>query len=186
MSSSDPIPDALPAAGFSMRVLLARMRGGGAPPAAVPLPQALTAGLGGVVAIGLLTLLATWSGAPLLLAPFGATCVLVFALPDSPLAQPRSVIGGHLLSTLVGLAALHLFGGGVWAPALAVGAAIALMQLTRTTHAPAGADPLVVLLSGAPWSFLIAPVLVGSVLLVCCALLFNNLVPGRSYPRYWL
>jgi CBS-domain-containing membrane protein len=133
-----------------------------------------------------LTLLAQWCGTPLLLAPFGATCVLIFALPDSPLAQPRAVIGGHLLSSLVGLVALHVFGGGLLAPALAVGAAIALMQLTRTVHAPAGGDPLVVLLGGAPWSFLLAPVLAGSLLLVGCALLANNLTPGRRYPRCWL
>jgi CBS-domain-containing membrane protein len=186
MSSSDPIPDARRAPGFSCRAMVERMRGGGALPPAVPWPHALAAGGGGVVAIGLLTLLATLSGAPMLLAPFGASCVLLFALPDSPLAQPRAVIGGHLLSSLVGLVALHVCGGGPWAPALAVGVAIALMQLTRTTHAPAGADPLVVLLGGAPWSFLVAPVLAGSLLLVAIALVVNNLGPGRRYPRYWL
>ena len=132
MSSSDPMPGASPAPGPSLRALLARIRGGEAPPPAVPLPRALAAGLAGALAIALLTLLAQWSGMPLLLAPFGATCVLIFALPDSPLAQPRAVIGG------------------------------------------------------APWSFLLTPVLVGSLLLVGCALLVNNLAPGRRYPRQWL
>ena len=60
------------------------------------------------------------------------------------------------------------------------------MQLTRTVHAPAGAGPLVVLAGATPWSFLVAPVLVGSLLLVACALLLHNLAPGRCYPRDWL
>jgi len=167
MTASDP--NAVPAAGT------------------VPLGRALATGLTGALAIALLTLLARWSGMPLLLAPFGASCVLLFALPDSPLAQPRALIGGHVLSSLVGLVALHVFGGGLLAPALAVGAAIALMQLTRTTHPPAGADPLVVLLGGAPWSFLLAPVLIGALLLVGCALLANNLRRGGDrYPRSWV
>jgi CBS-domain-containing membrane protein len=178
MSASDP--NAVPAPEPSWRAPATPL------PGAVPLRRALAAGLAGAPAIALLTLLARWSGTPLLLAPFGASCVLLFALPDSSLAQPRAVIGGHLLSSLVGLIALHVFGGGLLAPALAVGAAIALMQLTRTTHPPASADPLVVLLGGAPWSFLLAPVLIGALLLVGCALLANNLGRGgRRYPHRW-
>ncbi|MDD9271688.1 HPP family protein [Paenibacillus sp. GCM10023248] len=118
------------------------------------------------------------------MAPFGASCVIAFALPHSPLAQPRSLIGGHVLSTLVGLLALAAFGVHAWSLALAVGAAITLMQLTRTLHPPAGADPLLVMLSGASWGFLLTPVLLGAALLVLVALLYHR-ATGTRYPNAW-
>ncbi|MBB3113830.1 CBS-domain-containing membrane protein [Paenibacillus phyllosphaerae] len=119
------------------------------------------------------------------MAPFGASCVLAFGLWESPLAQPRSIIGGHLLSTLAGLAVYHTLGGGTFSMALGVGLAILAMMLTRTTHPPAGADPLVVMMAGSGWSFLVTPVLAGSVLIVIAALIVNNLDPKRQYPSFW-
>ncbi len=118
----------------------------------------------------------------LLIAPFGASCVLVFALPQSPLAQPRNVVGGHLISTSIGLIALSLFGTQPFSLAIAVGAAIAVMELTRTLHPPAGADPIVVILSKAGWTFLISPVLVGALSIVLVAFLFHRLSSKRRYP----
>ncbi|MCW3478137.1 HPP family protein [Neisseriaceae bacterium JH1-16] len=141
--------------------------------------------LGAIAAIGLTGWLGLRSGAPWLMAPFGASCVLVFGLPDSPLAQPRSIIGGHLIATLVGLVVLHTLGDAWWAAALAVGLALGLMQLTRTVHAPAGADPLVVLAAHAPFQFLLTPVLAGSLAIVTVAWVVNNLRSRGSYPRYW-
>ncbi|MCG7601576.1 HPP family protein [Halomonas sp. McH1-25] len=121
------------------------------------------------------------------MAPFGATCVLLFAAPAAPLAQPRNVIGGHLISALVGMVILHLFGTGLWQMAVGVGVAIALMQLLRAVHPPAGANPLVVLTAGVEdWSFLITPVLVGSVILVLIALFINNVGTEKRWPHYWI
>lgn len=122
--------------------------------------------IGAFAAVLLLFLFENATGLALLMAPFGASCVIVFALPDSPLAKPRNVVGGHLISTLTGLIFLHVFGQHVWTLAAAVALSIVFMQLTKTIHPPAGADPLVVILTGAGWSFLIAPVLAGSLLLV--------------------
>ncbi|MFC0212328.1 HPP family protein [Paenibacillus chartarius] len=125
------------------------------------------------------------------MAPFGATCVLAFGLPDSPLAQPRNIVGGHLLSTAIGLLTLACFGSHPWSLALGVALAIAAMHLTRTVHPPAGADPLLVMLSGAGWSFLLTPVLAGSVLIVAAAWLYHRLMPVSSgsapvrYPKGW-
>jgi CBS-domain-containing membrane protein len=68
----------------------------------------------------------------------------------------------------------------------AVAVAIGVMQLTRTVHPPAGADPLVVITTVASWKFLLMPVFAGSILLVVCALVFNNFQKERSYPKYWL
>ena len=148
--------------------------------------QILTGFVGGLLSISILAFMAGHYHVPLIMAPFGATCVLLYALPDSPLAQPRSVIGGHLLSTFVGLAVFHLIGYGFWEMGLAVGLAIGLMQFTRTIHAPAGADPIVVFLAGGlGWSFLFTPVLVGSVILVAIAFIVNNIGAVKNWPKYW-
>jgi len=163
-----------------------RMRGGAVRP---PRPAWRHVGwslLGGGLAIGVIAGLTQATGQPWVMAPFGASCVLAFGLPDSPLAQPRSIIGGHLLSALVGLICLSLFGSVWWSMGLSVALAIALMQLTGTTHAPAGANPLLVMNGGLGWSGLLTPVLAGSLVLVLCAVLFNNLARDRAYPRYWL
>ncbi|MDX9844010.1 MAG: HPP family protein [Aquabacterium sp.] len=142
--------------------------------------------VGAVVAIGLTGGLSVLSGIPWLMAPFGASCVLAFGVPDSPLAQPRSIIGGHLISTAVGLCVGAWLGSGWVAGALAVGLALAAMQLTRTVHAPAGADPLIVMAAHAPISYLISPVLAGSLIIVLVAWCVNNLGRQNRYPRYWL
>lgn len=167
--------------------LMSRL-GRGRPSGAAPAPSlgfSAVSLLGAAVAIGLLGGLTQWSGAPWLMAPFGASCVLVFGLPDSPLAQPRSVLGGHVLSTLVGLLVLHSLGGSWWAQGLAVGLALAVMQQTRTVHAPAGANPLVVLALQPGWDFVLLPVLAGAVVVVALAWGVNNTRAQGSYPRYW-
>lgn len=140
---------------------------------------------GGFLAIGLLALMSTLTGNLWIMAPFGASCVLAFGVWDAPLSQPRNIIGGHLVSTLVGLCVFHLFGQAPWVLAVGVGLAIALMMLTRTTHPPAGANPIVVILAGSGWSFLFFPVLIGSVSIVLLALIINNLEHTRKYPTFW-
>jgi CBS-domain-containing membrane protein len=96
------------------------------------------------------------------------------------------IIGGHLISTFVGLALYHLFGKGPVIMAVGVGLAIGFMMLTKTTHPPAGADPLVVIMAGSGWSYLLAPVLIGAVVIVLAALFINNLDKKRRYPTFWL
>lgn len=121
------------------------------------------------------------------MAPFGATCVLLFALPKSPLAQPRSIIGGHFISALTGLVVINLLGDGMIFIALSVGISIALMQLLRVVHAPAGANPILIIMSRThDYWFLFTPVLSGAVLLVIVALIVNNIGAGVSWPNYWL
>ena len=134
--------------------------------------EAGLAGLAGFLTIYLLAEATATLGTILLIAPFGASCVLVFALPQSPLAQPRNVIGGHVISTTLGLAVLSVMGAGPAALALSVGLAISAMSLTRTLHPPAGADPIVVIMAGASWHFLFVPVLAGAVATVLIAALF--------------
>jgi CBS-domain-containing membrane protein len=138
-----------------------------------------------MLAISALTLLTYTTSIPALMAPFGASCFLVFAAPESPFAQPRNVIGGHLVSTAVGLLLLTLVGPEGWVMGIAVGLSIVAMQLTRTGHPPASADPIVVLLAQPGWTFLATPVLLGAIIIVGTALVFNKLRLGPGYPKYW-
>ena len=142
--------------------------------------------IGAFLAIALTAWLSQVSGALWLMAPFGASCVLAFGLPDSPLAQPRSIIGGHLITTLVGLVVLQFIGNTWWSEALAVGLALAAMQQTRTVHAPAGANPLLVMATHPGYGFLLTPVLVGALAIVGVAFCVNNIRDRGSYPRYWI
>jgi CBS-domain-containing membrane protein len=133
-------------------------------------PRVLRGFLGGTAAIALVGMLAKLTGLPLVIAPFGASSVLLFAAPDSAFAQPRSLVLGHLIASAIGLAVFWLAGSGIWPMALATGLAIAAMQLTRTVHPPAGADPLVIMLAGTgSASFLLFPVLAGVLCLLAVA-----------------
>ncbi|MBT1446075.1 HPP family protein [Shewanella sp. JM162201] len=165
-----------------------KLKGGGALPAKAS-PKQLVKGLaGGFLGIMVLGLLGQNTGHPWLMAPFGATCVILFAAPASPLAQPRNVIGGHLIAAAVGLLALYTLGDTLWVMALAVGLSIMLMQACRALHPPAGANPLVIMLAGQQavgFEFLINPVLAGSVALVAIAALLNNVAEDAGWPSYW-
>ena len=133
------------------------------------LSQALTAGLG--------------LHLPWLFAPLGASAVLVFTVPASPLTQPWSVVAGNTLSALWGIACVNWLGVGVWQAAVAVGGAIVLMSLLRCLHPPGGAAALLVSLLGvANPRFALSPVLLNSVLLVLVGIAYNTLC-GHSYPH---
>ncbi|CAH0266382.1 hypothetical protein SRABI96_03568 [Peribacillus sp. Bi96] len=165
---------------------LSKMKGKGRSPLQINVKDAITGLIGGFLTIFALILLTKMTSALWLMAPFGASCVLAFGLWNAPLSQPRNIIGGHFVSTFIGLASYHFFGDEPWAIGLAVGLAIAVMMLTKTTHPPAGADPLVVMLGHYSLSYLFTPVLIGSVIIVFLALLINNLRSNRNYPTFWI
>ena len=120
---------------------------------------------------------------PWLVAPLGASAVLVFAVPASPLAQPWAVVGGNTVSALVGIACVHVVGSPELAAALAVGLAIALMFALRCLHPPGGASALLVALSGVTDPrFALYPVLVNSLQLVAVGMAYNH-ATRRSYPH---
>ncbi len=141
--------------------------------------------LGGFLAISMVALLSQLSAAPLMLGSFGATCVLVFGYPDVPFSQPRNIVLGHMLSSLVGLIGLSLLGPHWWAVGIAAGTAIALMMLTRTVHPPAGSNPVIVFMMQPGWEFLLTPTLLGAVLIALLATGYNNLARASNYPKYW-
>ncbi|RQO37023.1 HPP family protein [Herminiimonas sp. KBW02] len=169
-----------------MKTFLSKMRGGTALPPRAPMRHVALSWLGGFLAIAAVAIATDISHMPLVLGSFGASCVLIFGFPESPFSQPRNAIGGHFLSSLIGLLFLTLFGAHWWSMALAVGTAIAVMQLTRTVHPPAGSNPVIVMLAAPAWSFLLTPTLIGSIIVVLVALVFNNIPKERSYPKYWM
>ncbi|RUT28095.1 HPP family protein [Paenibacillus zeisoli] len=166
-------------------LFFSKMRGMSRTPLKVTRRNVLIGFIGGFVAVGLLAILTEMGHGLWIMAPFGASCVLAFGVWDSPLSQPRNIIGGHLISTLTGLLVYHLVGGGFLSMAIGVGAAISFMMLAKMTHPPAGADPLVVIMAGSSWSFLFTPVLIGAVVIVAAALIINNLDRTRNYPTFW-
>lgn len=139
----------------------------------------------GLLATGALCrlLLPTGSLQPWLFAPLGASAVLVFAVPSSPLAQPWAVVGGNTLSALVGIACVQMLGTGPAAAAVAVALAIAVMLACRCLHPPGGASALLAVLAavGDP-AFAFFPVFVGSVLLAVAGIGFAT-ATGRRYPH---
>ena len=169
-----------------MTTFVQRCRGaGGKRPPSAGVRAVLLGGLGGCLAIGALAALSSSLGLILLLGSFGASCVLMFGYPDAPFAQPANVIGGHVICTVIGLAALHWLGPQPWVLALAVGCSIAAMMATRTVHPPAGSNPVIVFLGHSGWGFLVFPVISGAFILVLIAWLYNNAVRKTPYPHYW-
>lgn len=172
-----------------MRPLLLRLVPALAP---VSIAERVRAGVGALVGIlltGLVTRLALGdsAGVPLLIAPMGASAVLLFAVPASPLAQPWSILGGNLVAGLVGVTA------GIWitspflAAGVAVGVALAIMLSLRCVHPPSGAVALTAVLGGpavtaAGYGFVLWPVLLNSAIILGVALVFNPLT-GRRYPH---
>lgn len=154
-------------------------------PAKVSFSYVFSSWLASILALMALYGVSSLTSYPLVMAPFGASCVLIFGAPDSPLAQPRNVIFGHLIATAIALIMLNLFGNAWWVVALAMGTSIAAMQITRTLHPPAGADPLVAIIGNAGLGFIFAPVLLGALILVLFGVLANNLCKDRHYPKYW-
>ncbi|HEY9164003.1 MAG TPA: HPP family protein [Magnetovibrio sp.] len=142
----------------------------------------LKAGVGASLAMGIVGWIGEFSHEAMLIAPFGASCVLLFAVPSSPLAQPANVIGGHVLASAIALSMRMVLPDEWWAIALAVGVVITAMAALRLTHPPAGADPVVIFLSDPGWSFLLVPILTGSLVLVGVATLIHMIPPRSSYP----
>jgi len=124
----------------------------------------------------------------LLIGSFGATCVLIYGAIQSPLAQPRNLIGGHLISAFIGVSIYKIFPDTLWLSAsLAVALSIVFMQITKTLHPPGGATALIAVI-GSPaiknlgYTYMVVPVLSGVLILLFVALVVNNLTKNRQYP----
>lgn len=123
-----------------------------------------------------------------LIGSFGASCVLLFGATQSPLAQPRNLVGGHLLASIIGVAIHKLIPDQLWlSSALAVSLSIVVMQMTKTMHPPAGATALIANIGSEKitqlgFKYTLTPVMSGVVMLLVIALVVNNIPAKRSYP----
>jgi len=179
-----------------MRAYFAKMRGTTTCPPRVSLPEIAWSWLGAFLGIGVISFAnyRVFEKIDLLMivGSFGASAVLVYGAIRSPLAQPRNLVGGHVLSALVGVACQQLLHPNLWlAAALAVSTAIAVMHATRTLHPPGGATALIAVIGGdrihgLGFMYALFPVGGGAIILLVIALLVNNIPKSRRYPEFWL
>ena len=137
-----------------------------------PISHILLAWLGSSTAIAAVVMLGKLSGYPWILGSFGASCVLLFGFPDAAFSQPRNLILGHFLCSLIGLSFLNFLGPDWWSMALAVGTALATMMFFRSVHPPAGSNPVIIFLTQPDWLFLWFPTVAGTFVLFCLSRLF--------------
>ena len=125
----------------------------------------------------------------LVVGSFGASAVLIYGVPNSPLSQPRNLIGGHLLSAIVGVISYKLFSSNLFlATAIAVSTSILIMQLTLTLHPPGGATSLIAVIGGEQiheleFFYILIPVFSGALILFLIAFIVNNIPKNRAYPE---
>ena len=179
-----------------MPAFFSKMKGVTTSPPRPPLKAILVAWIGACIAIGAIGALERWvagpEGLPMLIGSFGASAVLAFGAIKSPLAQPRNLVGGHVVSAFVGVACAQGFPADLtWlAAAVAVATAIALMHLTKTLHPPGGATALIAVISGEPirqlgYLYVLVPCLAGALIMLVVALLVNNIPRESRYPQCW-
>ena len=123
---------------------------------------------------------------------FGASAVLIYGAIKSPLAQPRNLIGGHIISAIIGVSCYKVFHSEMWlASSLAVATAIAVMHATKTLHPPGGATALIAVIGSHKihslgYLYAIIPAGLGAAIMLAVALLVNNIPKNRRYPEFWV
>jgi CBS-domain-containing membrane protein len=178
-----------------MNNFFAKMKGGAQIPPRMSMAEIFYSFLGGLLGIGICSSLSYLFFEPrdlvLIIGSMGASAVLVYGAIKSPFAQPRNLIGGHVVSGLVGVLSFQLFQGNViLASAVAVSLAIAVMAFTRTIHPPGGATALIAVIGGDKihnlgFLYPFIPAGAGALVLLLIALITNNIVRNRKYPEYW-
>lgn len=174
---------------------LHKMRGVTKSPPGVGAAEILWSWIGaflGIAAVGVINeRLIGGTGLIMIIGSFGASAVLIYGAVKSPLAQPRNLLGGHVLSALVGVASYQLFSPNLWlAGAAAVATAIALMHATKTLHPPGGATALIAVIGGdrvhaLGYLYAVIPAGAGALIMLLIALVVNNIPKSRRYPEFW-
>ena len=154
-------------------------------PARPPMPFILVATAAGLAGLVLLVAIGKLLALPVLIPPLAASAALVLAAPALPLAQPRSVVGGQLVSALVGFAALAVGGSSLWTAAIAGGLAIGAMAAARTPHSPAAATSVIVVLTEPDTVRFLTLLALATVVLVLVGVLAGRSGRTAPYPTYW-
>jgi CBS-domain-containing membrane protein len=175
---------------------LDKMKGTTKSPPGVSISEIMWSWVGaflGIAAIGLLnSLVFEGTDLTLVIGSFGASAVLLYGAVRSPLAQPRNLLGGHVLSAVIGVASYNILGDHLWlAASAAVATAIAVMHATKTLHPPGGATALIAVIGGKSihavgYWYVLVPAGLGALILLIIALLVNNIPKSRRYPEFWL
>ena len=175
-----------------------KMKGMSTSPPSVNLSEICWSWIGaflGISAVSFLhfNILLTTTDLEMLVGSFGASAVLIYGAPKSPLAQPRNLIGGHIISAIIGVICYKFIGDShLWlASALAVATAIAAMHATKTLHPPGGATALIAVIASEKihnlgFLYAIIPVGAGALIMLIVALVVNNIPKSRRYPEFWL
>jgi CBS-domain-containing membrane protein len=128
----------------------------------------------------------------MIIGSFGASAVLIYGAIRSPLAQPRNLIGGHVISAIIGVTMYKLLNSHMWmAASIAVATAIAVMHATKTLHPPGGATALIAVIGSQKihnlgYLYVILPAGLGAIIMLVVALLINNIPKSRRYPKFWI
>ncbi|WP_320007448.1 HPP family protein [Maridesulfovibrio sp.] len=172
-----------------------KMKGGGQCPPRTCLSEILWSWIGafcGILPVAILNY-NIFAGTDLvfIIGSFGASAVLIYGAITSPLAQPRNLIGGHIMSALIGVACYKMFPDQLCLAApLAVATAIAVMHATNTLHPPGGASALIAVI-GSPklhalgYWYAVVPVGLSALIMLVVAVLVNNMAKARRYPVFW-
>lgn len=154
------------------------------------LNKALIAGIFSIVIIGTLSFLTNETDLGLfLVASFGSSMVLVLGYPESPFAKGRNVLFGHVITSLVGLICYAFFVVELaMSPSMiipiAVGLGVFFMILSNSTHPPAGGNPIIVILGGYSFDFLITPIISGCLIVIIQAYIINNYILKRDFKLF--
>jgi len=181
---------------YNIKNYFEKMKGGKRNPRRAPLHEIFLSALGSFLGILAVYMLGQYQGLHLedsifLVGSFGASAVLIYGIPNSPYSQPRNLIGGHILSAMVGVSCAFLL---KQQPALAAAAAVSLsiviMHFTRTIHPPGGATALIAVLGSSDiqtlsYWYALTPIASGAIVMLIIALFINNLSPHRRYPQFW-
>jgi CBS-domain-containing membrane protein len=183
----------------NMRRYFQRMKATGTCPPRKPVSEIMWSWIGAFLGIYLVLITGRYLGATsvdslFLIGSFGASAVLVYGAPLAEFSQPRNLVGGHVVSAVVGVTVFMLLGNdSVLTAPMAVSLAIVAMHFTRTLHPPGGATALIAVIGGDKihslgYTYVLSPVLLGAMIMLLVALLVNNLStnPKRHYPVYWL
>ena len=173
-----------------------KMMGTTKSPPAVSLFEILWSWVGaflGIVSVALVHYNLLGEGADLIMiiGSFGASAVLIYGAIKSPLAQPRNLIGGHVISAIIGVALYKVFHDHMWlAASTSVATAIGVMHATKTLHPPGGATALIAVIGSEKihalgYLYAVIPVALGALIMLIVALLINNIPKNRRYPEFW-
>lgn len=181
-----------------MKYYFNRMRGYSRPEPRKPISKIAWSWLAAFSGIYLVSWVSQWLNTSatdnvFLIGSFGASAVLIYGAPQAEFSQPRNLVGGHVLSAVVGISVYKLISHDLaLASALSVSLAIVAMHFTRTIHPPGGATALIAVIGSSQvhalgYMFVLSPVLIGAIVMLVVALVINNVSvnPKRHYPVFW-